>query len=43
MTVAGKTLLYCRFMHSLAPEFEKDPTQDRYIYSKGMILEIWLA
>lgn len=43
LAVAGKTLLYCRFMRSLVPTFEKDSTGDSYIYSKGMILEIWLA
>lgn len=43
LVVAGKTLLYCRFQHALAPGFDKDDTQDRYIYSKGMVLEIWLA
>jgi hypothetical protein len=43
LTVDGKTLLYCRYRNALAPGFEKDTTQDRYIYSKGMVLEIWLA
>lgn len=43
LTIDGKTLLYCRFMRSLVPTFEKDTTGDSYIYSKGMILEIWLA
>ena len=43
LTVNGKTLLYYRFRHALTPMFTKDSTHDRYIYTKGMVLEIWLA
>ena len=43
LTVDGKTLLYCRYRNALAEGFDKDSTQDRYIYSKGMVLELWLA
>lgn len=43
LSVNGKTLLYCRYRNALAPGFDKDETQDRYIYSKGMVLELWLA
>ena len=43
LVVEGKAVLYSRFLRSLAPGFEKDTNLDRYIYSKGMILELWLA
>lgn len=43
LIVSGKTLLYSRFRMDVPPQAIKDETQDRYIYSKGMVLEIWLA
>lgn len=43
MSVTGKTLLYSRFERSLPARAEWDETNNRYIYSKGFILELWLA
>lgn len=43
LTVTGRTLLYSRFRMDVPPQVIKDDAQDRYIYSKGMVLEIWLA
>lgn len=43
VSVSGKTLLYSRFMNSIPPDAVKDENLDRYVYSKGMVLEIWLA
>lgn len=43
VTVTGKTLLYSRFRMDVPPQAVKDDVEDRYIYSKGMVLEIWLA
>ena len=43
MSVTGKTLLYSRFERSLPARAERDDTNDRYIYSKGFTLELWLA
>lgn len=43
LTVNGKTLLYCRYRNALPPGYDKDATRDYYVYSKGMVLEIWLA
>jgi hypothetical protein len=43
LTIAGKTIMYCRFQRSTVPQFTKDETQDRYIYSKGLLIELWLA
>lgn len=43
LTISGKTIMYCRFQRNTVPQFTKDSTQDRYIYSKGLLLELWLA
>lgn len=43
MSVTGKTLLYSRFERSLPARAEWDDTSSRHIYSKGFILEVWLA
>lgn len=43
MSVSGKTLLYSRFERTIPPTFQWDDTSNRYIYSKGFILELWLA
>lgn len=41
LSVTGKTLLYSRFERSIPARTELDGT--RVIYSKGFILEVWLA
>jgi hypothetical protein len=43
LTIDGKAIMYCRFQRNTVPQFTKDETQDRYIYSKGMLIELWLA
>lgn len=43
LTVSGKTLLYCRVRGDIPPQAIKDQDRDAYVYSKGMVLEIWLA
>lgn len=43
MVIDGKTLLYCRYQRDTVPQYLKDEGRERYIYSKGMLLELWLA
>ena len=43
MSVTGKTLLYSRFDRSLPARAEWDDTGNRFIYSKGFYLQLWLA
>jgi hypothetical protein len=43
LIISGKTIMYCRFQRNTVPQFTKDANQDRYIYSKGLLLELWLA
>ena len=43
MSVTGKTLLYSRFERSIPQGFDWDDTNNRYVYSKGFILEVWLS
>ena len=43
MSVSGKTLLYSRFERSLPARADWDDVIKKHIYSKGFILELWLA
>jgi hypothetical protein len=43
MSVSGKTLLYSRFDRSIPARAEWDNGGNRFIYSKGFYLELWLA
>ena len=43
MSVTGRTLLYSRFERSFPASAEWDDTNSRNIYSKGFLLELWLA
>ena len=43
MMVSGKTLLYSRFERSIPPGYEWDAVKSRFIYSKGFLLQLWLA
>lgn len=43
MSVTGKSLLYSRYERSIPVRAEWDDTNSRNIYSKGFILELWLA
>jgi hypothetical protein len=44
MAVTGKALLYSRFERSLPARAEWDDLGgNRYVYSKGFLLELWLA
>jgi hypothetical protein len=43
LTVEGHTLLYSRFRGDVPPQALRDEGDDRYVYSKGMVLEIWLT
>jgi hypothetical protein len=43
MSVSGKTLLYSRFDRSIPPGYEWDVGENRFKYSKGFYLQLWLA
>lgn len=43
LSVSGQTVLSCRFDRSIPDGVDRDEANDRFIYSKGGIFEIWLA
>lgn len=43
MTVTGKSLLSCRFDRSFPPVKERDKTNQRWLYSRGVLVEVWLG
>lgn len=43
LNVSGKTVLYCRFIRSIPFYSEWDETNDRDIFHKGGIYELWLS
>jgi hypothetical protein len=43
MSVSGHTFLGCRFDRSYPPTKERDVTGQRYIYGRGVLVEIWIA
>ena len=43
VSVEGHTLLYCRCRGDVPPQAVKKDTEDVYVYTKGMVLELWLA
>jgi hypothetical protein len=42
LTVTGKTVLYCRFERTVPRRPEWDDAGSRFVYSAGIIVEIWL-
>lgn len=43
LSVSGKTVLYSRFFNSIPPLAEWDVDNNRYVYSKGIVVQLWLA
>lgn len=43
MTVTGSALLYCRPDRSIPPFIEWDSMNNRNVYHKGIICELWLT
>lgn len=43
LTVSGKTVLSCRFDRSYPPLKERDEINQRWIYVRGVLVEIWLS
>lgn len=43
LSVSGQTVLSCRFDRSIPDFAERDEANDRFIYSKGGIFEVWLS
>ena len=42
LAVSGKTVLSCRFDRSYPPLKEFDSANNRFIYSRGVLIETWL-
>ena len=43
LTVTGKAVLSCRFDRSYPPLKEFDSANNRFIYSRGVLIEAWLV
>ena len=43
LTVTGKTVLSCRFDRGYPPLKEFDSANNRFIYSRGVLIEAWLS
>lgn len=43
LSVSGKTVLCCRFNRGVPAMREFDEANNRFVYSKGSIFEVWLA
>ena len=43
LTVSGKTVLSCRFDRSYPPMVERDEVNQRDVYSRGILAEIWVS
>lgn len=43
LTVSGKTVVGCRFDRSYPPLKERDETGQKWIYTRGILAEVWLA
>lgn len=43
LTVAGKTLMCCRPLAEISFGKERDDTNDRWLYSRGWLIESWLT
>ncbi len=43
LTVTGKTVLSCRPLQTLNPSEDWDDTNGRWVYSRGWIVETWVA
>lgn len=43
LTVSGKSVLSARFNRSYPPLKEQDDAGNRYVYSRGVLVEIWVS
>lgn len=43
LTVSGKSVLSCRFDRSYPPLKEWDAANNRYVYSRGILCEVWVS
>jgi len=43
LSVSGQTVISCRFDRSIPDFAERDEANDRFVYSKGGIYEVWLS
>lgn len=43
LTVSGRTVACCRPLSEIAPQKERDTTSNRWLYSRGWLIETWLT